>query len=350
MKILYIAKTGNKLSGVLKKINDTVLTWNEMGLEAHLYNEVKFSQEKKTILPGVCFLALKILNRFYDFRLGKLIKKINPDIIYWRFGPVPLLQRYPSSTKIIVESNSNLSVEKNTRSLLSRLAINLYRLKFISICSGVVGVTPDCLEDFKKVRNKKIIGNGIFFDKDTFMNCLQLKRNKNSTIAIFLGSPGCTWHGLDKLINIARIHTDIEFVIVGYEFIDLTISSDKLPVNIFFKGYLSGDDLKSELKKAHFAIGSLAMERAGMSYSSSLKNRTYLQYALPILMQGEDLELTGCNNILSLPVEFNDKDVKNAIDKITKASYTVNDTYEIEKRIGTYSIEKKRVDFLKSLF
>lgn len=349
MKVLYVARVDNKLTGVIKKINDTVITWNQMGIDTKVYNSYQRPNKPKNIISELFFIFSKYFSFLFDFYLHVQIKTFKPDIVYWRFGPIPLLQCLPCSTKLIVESNTNLRVEKKSRSLLRRFALVKYKNIFNKLANGVVGVTPECLEDFDKIKTSLILGNGIKFDTITFKDSIKFKNVDNMPVGLFLGSPGCEWHGLDKLMGIAKLHPIITFVVVGYEINETLFNPEQIPSNVVFKGYLSGDELLDELKNATFGIGSLAMERAGMVYSSSLKNRTYLQYALPIIIQGEDLDLIDLKNVISLPVKFSDYDAKMAINRVLNASFSFNDAILLAEKIGTDSLERKRLLFFQSL-
>lgn len=350
MKILYVAKVEKQLSGVNKKISDTISAWEKIGHIVELYNSLDINREKQKYSEFKIdsIVNNKYITYFYDYTLYKKIKDFNPDIIYYRFGPIPILQNFDSNLKIIVESNSNLTVEKKNRTFLQQLMINLYLLKFNRVSSGIIGVTPECLKGFERISKNEIIGNGIDFDETTFYNSLKSNRkNKERLKVVFLGSPNCPWHGLDKLTKVAKLLSSIDFTIIGYTETEVAKKSQAKIPNINYRGFLDGEHLSTELRTADLAIGSLAMERAGLFYSSSLKNRTYLQYALPIILQGIDIDLVSCPGIVSLPKKFNEKDLIDAINVLKGYFYTPNDMNIIKNCINSLEKEKERLKFFR---
>lgn len=349
MKVLYIARVGKKLHGVSNKINNTLSTWKIKGLDTQYYNSMSRPRSYRLRIFSTLNTAIELFqNYIFDYQLYQTIKNFKPEVIYWRFGPIPILQNFNKKTQIILESNSNILEEKRHRSFIQQLLIEVYRIKFNKVCSGIVGVTPDCMSGFKKIKHKAVIGNSISFDNKLFNECLS-SYNLNKPSAVFLGSPNCPWHGVDKLIDISRANPNINFTVVGYSQDQFPSYDENLPENLIFKGYLTDEALSSELKSATFALGSLAMERAGMKYSSSLKNRQYLQHALPIIIQGEDLELNNCPAVISIPISFNKDDVSKAISNILNIELDRIDITTIRECIDSNYIEKDRINFLRSV-
>lgn len=348
MKILYIARVPDSLTGVSNKIKDTIKAWHESGNQSCMYNSTKLDNRLK--VQKYTFLEL-LKNKFsiyiYDRNLNNKLKKYNPDVVYWRFGPVPLLQRFKKNV-IILESNTNLKIEMKSRSLLSQLMIMLYIVKFNSICKGVIGVTPESLTFFKHIPYKAIIGNGIDLNHNIFTESIKHKiESKVRKKAIFIGSPGCIWHGIDKILDIADYFPMIDFHVIGYDEEKIKDTYGKLPPNLNVKGYLEGEALHNELINADIAIGSLAMQRAGMKHSSSLKNRLYLQYGLPVLLQGEDLDLLNCPGVFSLPEAFAKSDIKLLIEEALRYTLENKDYNSIEALIDSKNVESRRIEFFK---
>lgn len=351
MRILYIVKGINGHTGVKSKVNDMADAWRRLENEVSVYDSYKYIKPgRQLIIDKILFKVKKLLSYFYDKRLSRHIIQYNPDVIYWRFGPIPLLQSFNSNIKIVIESNTNLEVERNTRDLFSKIGIYLYLKKFLKVGIGVVGVTEDCLRGFESLPRKTVIGNGLKFRSNFYRRVVDSRSPVQGRVSVFVGMRGCAWHGIDKLLALAREIPNIDFKVVGYNMADLCSVGGSVPKNVKALGTLEGDALSEVLENADIAFGSLAMERAGMQTSSSLKNRTYLQHGLPIIMQGKDTDLDSLPGVFSLPLNFSLDEAREAISVALNFKFDESHTMLIRKRIDSMEIERRRVIFFKDLF
>jgi len=102
---------------------------------------------------------------------------------------------------------------------------------------------------------------------------------------IFVGTPGYAWHGIDKIVEMARRLPTWCFRIVGYSQNQISVS---VPVNMQLYGLLSPQEYVGLLDKSSVAIGTLALHRKEMHESCSLKVREYLAHGIPVLLGNTD--------------------------------------------------------------
>jgi glycosyltransferase involved in cell wall biosynthesis len=141
-----------------------------------------------------------------------------------------------------------------------------------------------------------VIANGIDLKK-----FVQLPAPSNQIPRlVFIGNPGCIWHGVDKLVTLARLIPDIQLDIVGYsELLDF----EPLPENITLHGYIALHDYQNVLASADVAISSLALHRVQLNEASPLKSRECLAFGLPMVVAYRDTDLDDltCPFLLKIP-------------------------------------------------
>jgi glycosyltransferase involved in cell wall biosynthesis len=143
--------------------------------------------------------------------------------------------------------------------------------------------------------NSIVISNGIpIHDFKT----LPTTDNQNPVLS-FLGTSNFIWHGIDKVVEMAKLLSDHKFYIIGPS-IKKHISS--VPENVTFTGFLEYDEYLTHLKKTDIAIGTLALHRKVMNEACALKVREYLALGLPVILAYDDTDfLDDTSFILKLP-------------------------------------------------
>jgi hypothetical protein len=112
-----------------------------------------------------------------------------------------------------------------------------------------------------------------------------------------VGSPGMSWHGVDKLVWLAEQYPELHIHIVGYSKDDL---SQSIPENVSLHGYLQPADVKQVLMKTDVAFGTLALHRKKMMEASPLKVREALAYGIPVVLGYDDTDLRDVKSDLFL--------------------------------------------------
>jgi hypothetical protein len=302
MKIMYICQTEADIkSGVFKKILEQCAEWEEN-------NEVRliiFSPENKVAdldmvkkfkievivyesLIEKAFLMLTLLHKFLSFK---------PDLIYFRYGTYhPIFEIVFRMRPVIIEINSKHIEEQ---------AITLKKWKFIyhkityhrllKLASGMVAVTNELLSDYSSSQVSSIaIGNGIDLKRVPLLKPNIELQNRLA----FMGSSGCSWHGVDELPYLAEKLPDYEIHIIGYDESDFNF----IPSNLIVHGKMKDKEYLSILEKCDIAIASLALYRKNMYEGSSLKLREYLALGLPCVSGHGDIDFpVSVDYILEIP-------------------------------------------------
>jgi glycosyltransferase involved in cell wall biosynthesis len=190
-----------------------------------------------------------------------------------------------------------------------------------------------------------VIANGVNLDK-----FIQLPAPANHIPhLVFIGNPGCLWHGIDKLVTLARLVPDIQLDIIGYsELPDL----EPLPENITLHGYLALKEYQNVLASADVAVSSLALHRVQLEEASPLKSRECLAFGLPLVLAYIDTDLDDlkCDLLLKIPnkednIQTHSQDIREFAYKMR--GLRVNHSQII--KLDQTDKELDRIDFFKRI-
>lgn len=277
-------------SGVFKKVTLQAAAWQSAGCEVRIFLLTK---------PGPWWNAgdrtvsgTPIASRTYSSVAGRVsaglrligdIGQWEPDVVYWRNprylpGCESVLRRVP----VVVEINSDDVAEARLRGLLPFAHAVATRGRLLSRTSGLVCVTHELARRSGIARFEKplcVIPNGLPLEQFETLPPVVHSRPRLA----FLGSPKQVWHGVDRLLEWADRDRDIEFDIIGYGSNDLPEGSVVSP-NVRLLGILERHQYSSVLAGCDAAVGTLALERKGLSEASPLKVREYLASGLPAII------------------------------------------------------------------
>lgn len=346
MKIAYVI-TGKfeKEGGVEKKIYNQIKEWIKSDNKVKLFIFTKYNVNSLFSSLDIEIISFK---NYLDLAINPfLIKKIlnwRPDIIYFRqqrftfpfyimFKKIPTVIEY--NTDDVEELKLYASFWKRMYNLLTRGIMN-------SLATGFVTVTNELEAKLRKY-NKPIItiANGI--NKDLPQVNRKVKDSKIN--AIFIGSPNCLWHGVDKIYYLASKLPDVNFHLIGIEDdVDLN--------NVHTYGYLNTEKYMEIVEFCDVAIGTLALHRNNMNEASPLKVREYLHFGLPVIIGYEDTDFIGKTEEFILKIPNKEDNVKSSLHLIynfmkkskgmTVNSDKISHIYYSEK-------ERKRLDFLSKI-
>lgn len=298
MKIAYIAYWDvSQESGVLKKIISQLLEWKKQGnkIELLALTPGRFVWEGASQIPVRLFSRGNALTRFHSVQ--KLVEgaiQSGPDISYMRFSTFfPALRDLAEITPLILEINTDDLLEyKQTLSAAKYLYHKLTRDKLLSKASGFVFMTNELAERFSGYHKRSVvIGNGI--DLSTY-DFYPPPDNPQPRL-VFMGSQGLEWHGVDKVLELARLRPQWKFDIIGPKL----ETHDGL--NVTFHPYLKQSDYVGLLQSADVALGTLALYRKGMREACPLKVREYLACGLPTIIGYKDTDFpTGAPFLLEI--------------------------------------------------
>lgn len=297
MKIVYLAFwDAYRKSGVLKKIKEQVDSWKQVGMSVEpLIVSTKCSSEEpiyESLGSPVCSTfftwapegtALAMLARMASLHKVKdLIVKYQPDFLYYRVGiGFPGLTSLFREIPVVMEINTNDLAESMFWSLLRRQLNKRMRERVLGCSKGFTFMTNELRKMYSSWCKKPslIYSNGFNY---TFPFD-GVSRGKD---AVFVGTPGYAWHGVDKIKYLAEIVPWKRIHIVGPS------KEFELP-NVVWHGMLFGQGLEQIYKECDIAIGTLALHRKNMAEACPLKTREYINYDLPVIAAYEDSDFNG---------------------------------------------------------
>lgn len=325
----------------------------------------------------------KYLNKYFLFKhfsywifirnkLKKFFKKLgNGDIVYIRgeefflpYFPIIFFFKGKRKFKIISEYQtfefSQAMVEGDYFFAFHEIMFG----KILRRCyNGIIGVTEEITEYEQKIANSKNIpsltlGNGINVDS---VPIRKINIQNFSEINMVCVAMLNTWHGLDRLIEGMALYEGPESVylnIVGEgkeiaKIMELSIQKG-IENRVVYHDYLTGEPLNAIIGKSHLGVGSLAIHRKGLNYTSELKNREYCARGLPWISSAFDSDFsTDFEYFLKIPNNESPVDVGKSIQFIKRMYDDPQHPlrmHEYAKKNLDWSIKiKKLVNFLSSL-
>jgi len=363
MRIAYVTMHWPRFasSGVGKKINRQIKTWRQAGHSVELFSHMHFFKNKSALLDGKYFeyefgvspfAFLKTeSNRIRAAKaLIASILEFGPDIIYMRWSiytfPVHILA---SQIPTILEINSIDKYEYQTLGGIYNLYNRLTRPILLSKVAGLIFVSEEIrsLHDFMRFNKPSaMITNSIDLD---MIPIFPAPSNMPPRL-LFIGTPGMVWHGVEKLIILARSFPDLQIDIVGISNLE---SNEKLPENLHLYGYLTGDALEKVMRNADAAIGSLSLHRIGINEGSTLKILDYVAHGIPCILPYFDADLTPLKSEYFLQIPNNETSVQTHGHLIREFVYSMRGKRIprdlIAGRIDTKVKESERLRFFSQI-
>ncbi len=305
MKIVYFAQISlYKNDGVINKIKNQVEAWLSIGHEVKLIiltsdsniqlestalselNEQGYVKLFRTKSLGL--LPIDVLkdwaglnSTFIEAR--EHLDSFNPDVVYARYSLYqPFYRRIGERFKLIVEVNTDFESEyfllrkEGIKRYLRFLYYKCTNSLFLKSVSGIAAVTNELGEKYTG-RPTAVFPNSL---KVSDYKISSYKPNSNELSMIFLGTPGMAWHGIDILIEMAKILNHVKFHIVGYSSTDLP----DVPDNVLLHGFLKKEEYLKYINQSTAAIGTLALHRKKMKEACPLKIREYLACCKPLVV------------------------------------------------------------------
>jgi len=300
--LFHLAKSKTE-QGVLKKVVGQTNNWKALGNEVLVLQVTGDNEEVEGRTPEgwfrICYRRSSIYERMFSCWKTALeaIRKYEPDIVYFRYDVFTYpVWRMMKAFKVVTELNTDDTTEFCEK-LNGRCMYNFLTRRFILKSSkGLVFVSHElskkqAFSGFKKP--SIVIGNGISVNK---YRILPLNNSTDKSVNLcFVGSESKRWHGVDKIIELAKIKSEWNFHLIG-------ISKNHNLRNVISYGFLDENEYLPILEKCDVAIGSLALHRIGIDEISPLKLREYLACGLPSIIGYKDTDFLTTNSfILQLP-------------------------------------------------
>ncbi|UZP66668.1 hypothetical protein N1030_13770 [Desulfovibrio mangrovi] len=287
MNIAYVSIVPPNRLGAFYKVNNQMDTWRKLG---HLCTPFFITETKG---PN-CYRLWKrgkALNP--QLRLLFALYRQNPDVIYMRENHVSIffqLLLLFFAKRIVLEINGNSVIETALDASVSikkrfyHLLMRVLQPRSISRVLGCVCVTRELHQGVvvASQQNSIISPNSVPLKKDRVQKS---GRSGHPCRLLFLGSPKHSWHGVDKLVALAKGLGGLFHIhVVGPSLHEARLDADICPTNMTFHGYLEKEQIEQLVPQMDIGIGSCALHRKDMYEACPLKVRDYLAYGLPLLL------------------------------------------------------------------
>jgi len=363
MRIAYVSLHWPRLasSSIGKKVIMQTAAWRKAGHEVKFFSHMHSLPDQEGLLDGT-YQIYEVKNGLLGglrteinrinaaARLIQRVAEWRPDIIYMRWAmyvfPIQHLFRI---APLVVEINTNDINEHRLLGVFYGLYNQLTRGVLLGGASGHIFANSGMMgtSEFNNFHKPGIIlTNGINLNSTPQYPA----PNNTPPHLIFIGTPGMAWHGLDKLVELARTFPDLIIDIVGMSEIE---GISDLPANLILHGYLSGAAYETMLANADAAIGTLSLHVKGMDEVAPLKIRDCSARGIPCILPYRDIDFDGLDSHLFLQIP-------NRVDSIKTHGQAVHDFVIqargkrvprelIAGRIDSSIKEKQRLDFFRKI-
>ena len=155
---------------------------------------------------------------------------------------------------------------------------------------------------------------------------------------------------LDKLIEFAKLYSDITVNIVGYGPSDV---DGGVPANVKLHGFLNSQQVKEVLSGTDVACGTLAFHRNKMHEASALKVREALTFGIPVLIAFRDTDLNDVQVDTILRIPNTEDNVVSHAEEIRDFAYRMMGKRVDLNVVGPYldqrKKEQKRLEFFEQV-
>jgi hypothetical protein len=363
MRIAYIALYLDQhiaQGGVGQKIGTQIKFWQNFGHEAKLFT---LSPDALTLegaevfryAPARSIPLPKSITRFLSksaalSKLADKIKHYRPDLIYLRSGMyIYPLHRIYKIAPVIMEVNSYDISETRYQGWLLYWLNRLTRSITFGNAAGLVSVSHEIAQTPQNAKYNKpvcVMGNGIDFTQNA---ALPAPLNPTPVLSIVV-SPDMAWHGVDKLLWLAKQYPDLTINIIGYRREDL---AGDLPQNIRLHGFLPREQVREVLKTTDVVFGTLALHRKDMEEASPLKVREAAAYGIPLILGYRDTDLSDLQTDCILQIPNTEDNVQTHAAQIRDFAYRMIgrrlNADAVKSCVDARSKEKRRLDFFEEI-
>ncbi len=361
MRIAYVSLHWPRTveSGVGKKIIQQKSAWQKAGHEVQFFMHMQAGTPAERLVPGIT----GIFDQFSGFggrvrteiermqamnRLLIAIRDFQPEIIYLRWGMYVFpAHRLFDIAPVVMEINTNDVIQHSLLGYIYGLYNRLTRGIFLRGVAGLTCASQELADapEFAAYRKPVcVIANGIELDPD---KNVRAPNNKIPRL-VFIGTPGFPWHGVDKLVELARTYPDVIIDLIGYDELE---DGAAPPANLVLHGYLFSSDYEKILADVDVGIGTLALHRKGMEEASPLKTRECLAFGMPMIIPYLDSDLYDIDNPCILRIPNSEDNIRLYGREIRDFAYSMRgiriQPADLADRIGMQAKEYKRLAFFQ---
>ena len=373
MKILFLVYHGfSDVSGISKKIHYQVKGLRENGHEVHLcYYDFDSCGHRCRFVDG------EVLHDYGTGFFAGLRQRLDYSCIYnycklngiqfvyarcFQNASPFLIHLFKKLRKLGIKSVTEIPTypydqEFETFSRQERLGLKidqLFRHRLYREMSAIV-----TFSDEERIFGQRTIriSNGVDFDSIP----LHQFQPKDEAIHLIGVAEVHLWHGYDRVISgLGEYYKktdaprEVVFHIVGGvdpfdmfgggDFPGLQTMIDKydLQKNVVFHGQLFGEELDKVFNQSHFAIGSLARHRSGITVIKTLKNREYATRGIPFIYSEQDSDFDDKPYVVKAVPDESPIDIQQILDFIDSHHFNPQDIRKTVEKLS-WKIQMKRV-------
>lgn len=364
MRIAYLISSDiARHRGSTLKVKNQVEVWRSKGHVVEVFARVPdmadpLLEANRFQKPRSLFRAIFMIDK--DFI--QAVKEFNPDLLYIRQSfpnrsYFSLQSKYANCIEIVsddVEEYKYLLRLHKDKVYLLKFVLNLFlRIQFLTLADGLVCGT---YEQAKKKRFRRYVSRIAVVPNSTTLGAAEkdiIKKSNqeddNICKIFFIGSPGFSWHGTDKIEALAAILGE------NYQFHIIGLDGENLR-NVFYHGYMNESTYDTILAECHICLSTFALHRKHQDECTTIKFVEYVKKGFPVIvpyLETAVMQNEKPNWVLEIP---NRDDVLADVKIIGKIKKFCNQNkkfivdVEMSKQyISSEHIEHKRLEYMQSL-
>ena len=278
----YVPATLYRHPGIRERVRMTVAAWHRAGVTGHVITgqsspdkpvgDVSLLQHWRDDAAAAKRLRAGLSAGTYSHVHARLFLPTR--------GWIRLSQR---TGALSLEIHAGLRRAESARDRVRVVAGWRSARRLVRNASAAAFVTEELagLPEYESVATAIVLGNGIRLGEP-----MKAPNNERPIVGMAVGSDSA-WHGLDRLATLAAAMPHVNFRVAHPATVKLRHRSS----SITFVPTDNRDDFLGELSSWDVAVGSLALERAGLAEAAPLKVRDYVDGSIPVLLNYRDTNL-----------------------------------------------------------
>lgn len=280
--------------GIGARVEMTMRAWERLGTPATLVTGPTIESGGGSAWSGVAHLRS---DRSAAAQVSDLVREGSITHVHQRlFLPTSgwLRMQVPAS----IEVHARLRRAESRRDITRVIAGWRVSRRLRNRCGAGVFITEELSEqpEYRTLPFRVTLGNGT-----ELSHPVSAPANRVPVIGLSVGSASA-WHGVDRFERLAAVLPDVRFRLLHPERVSMPAPDHGRLEVIRVR---SRSHFRSELAQLDAAMGSLAMERAGLTEAAPLKVRDYVDAGIPTVLPYVDTNLDGCSDPMLLRLSRN---------------------------------------------
>ena len=356
-KLLYVTDADITKPGVLKKIENQHVAFEEFGFEVSTtyFDGDYFCINRQPVCKINRNRWYRLKSRFlWPRKIDNTILKDGWDLVYIRkpiisFGFLKFVKKLKmSGSKVVLEIPTypyDAEIKGFVKEMLFKVEVYCRsRLKGKVDLITYYGDGGESIWGLPalKLNNGIVTGDFELPQKNGYRECINF-------IAV---AQLANWHGYDRFIRaISTLNKEyceaIHFNIVGegneLENLKRLVNDLNLNSVVTFHGFLEGDNLSSMYRKSDIGVGCLGIFRKGLLSASSLKVREYCSYGIPFIYSEIDEVFTNVDFAYKVQHDETDIDLNKILNWYKGLEYDGRDIQEFARNQLSWTAQIKKI-------